>query len=137
MAFSSEFFNFKDSNLVFWIVLSILHPLTEKSPKVSFLFSKYSTSLNVPKKTSLFNSQKNKVKIFLRSRNLFCSKVQVSLVVLSLYSCSNDAVLCKKSEVFEVLYFRRRTCNGGVQFGFKDGGRVIVPVFIRVHWLDH
>ena len=32
----------------------------------------------------------------------------------------------QKSEFFEELYFRRRVCNGGLQFGFKHGGRVIV-----------
>jgi hypothetical protein len=29
------------------------------------------------------------------------------------------------------VYFRRRTSNGGLQFGFKDGGRVIVPVLLE------
>ena len=40
----------------------------------------------------------------------------------------------QKSEFFEEVYFRRRVCNGGVQFGFKHGGRVIVPGLFRVHW---
>jgi hypothetical protein len=29
------------------------------------------------------------------------------------------------------VYFRRRTSNGGLQFSFKDGGRVIVPVLLE------
>jgi hypothetical protein len=29
------------------------------------------------------------------------------------------------------VYFRRRTSNGGLQFGFKDGGQVIVPVLLE------
>jgi hypothetical protein len=29
------------------------------------------------------------------------------------------------------VYFGRRTSNGGLQFGFKDGGRVIVPVLLE------
>ena len=37
----------------------------------------------------------------------------------------------QKSEFFEEVYFRRRTCNGNLQFGFKHGGRVIVPVFLE------
>ena len=37
----------------------------------------------------------------------------------------------QKSEFFEEVYFRCRVCNGGVQFGFKHGGRVIVPVFLE------
>ena len=37
----------------------------------------------------------------------------------------------QKSEFFEEVYFRRRVCNGGLQFGFKHGGRVIVPVFLE------
>jgi hypothetical protein len=32
----------------------------------------------------------------------------------------------QKSEFFEEVYFRRR-----LQFGFKDGGRVIVPVLLE------
>ena len=27
--------------------------------------------------------------------------------------------------------------NGGLQFGFKDGGQVFVPGIFRVHWSKH
>jgi hypothetical protein len=42
----------------------------------------------------------------------------------------------QKSEFFEEVYFRRRTSNGGLQFGFKDGGRVIVPVLLEFTGLN-
>ena len=42
----------------------------------------------------------------------------------------------QKSEFFEEVYFRHRTCNGGLQFGFKHGGRVIDPVFFEFTGID-
>jgi hypothetical protein len=67
--FLSKGFNFKDSNLVPWMVLSILHPLTAKTSWVTVSYSKYYTSLNV------------------HSGNMFCIKFQVLLKVFSFFPC--------------------------------------------------
>jgi hypothetical protein len=78
--FLSKGFNFKDSNLV-----CILHPLTAKTSWVTAWYSKYYTSLNVPKKISHFDSWKNNFKTALRSGNmLICIKFPVLLKVFSL-----------------------------------------------------
>jgi hypothetical protein len=91
-SFLSKVFNFKDSNLVSWIVLSISHPLTAKTSWVTAWYSKYYTSLNVPKKTSHFDSWKNNFKTGLRSGNMFCIKFQVLLKVFSFFPCWNTAI---------------------------------------------
>jgi hypothetical protein len=85
--FLSTGFNLKDSNLVSWIVLSILHPLTAKTSWVTAWYSKYYTSLNVPKKTSHFDSWKKNFITALRSGNIFCIKFQVLLKVFSFFPC--------------------------------------------------
>jgi hypothetical protein len=85
--FLSTGFNLKDSNLVSWIVLSILHPLTAKTSWVTAWYSKYYTSLNVPKKTSHFDSWKKNFITALRSGNMFCIKFQVLLKVFSFFPC--------------------------------------------------
>ena len=50
---------------------------------------------------------------------------------VELFIFSPAQLASQKSEFFEEVYFRRRVCNGGLQFGFKHGGRVIVPVFLE------
>jgi hypothetical protein len=61
--FLSKGFNFKDSNLVSWIVLSILHPLTAKTSWVTAWYSKYYASLNVPKKLRTLTLEKITLKL--------------------------------------------------------------------------
>jgi hypothetical protein len=86
-SFLSKVFNFKDSNLVSWIVLSILHPLTAKTSWVTAWYSKYYTSLNLPKKTLHFDSWKKNFITPLRSGNMFRIKFQVLLKVFSFFPC--------------------------------------------------
>ena len=47
--FSSQDFNFKDSILVFWIVLTVLHLVTEKIEGYQFFTLENDESFNVPK----------------------------------------------------------------------------------------
>ena len=69
--FSSQDFNFKDSILVFWIVLTLEND----------------ESFNVPKQTTrqttLFNWKIYCFKTFQHFQNVSCAKVQVSLSILS------------------------------------------------------
>ena len=81
----------KIPNLIFWIVLSGLHTLRAKTLGVTAWYSKYYTSLNVPKKTSHFDSWKINFKTGLRSGNMFCIKFQVLLKVFSSFPCWNTA----------------------------------------------
>ena len=50
---------------------------------------------------------------------------------VELFNFSPAKLASQKSEFFEEVYFRCRTHNGGLQFGFKHGGRVIVPVSLE------
>ena len=85
--FSSQDFNFKDSILVFWIVLTVLHLVTAKIEGYQFFTLENDESFNVPKQTTkqttLFNSKMYCFKTFQHFQNLSCAKVQVSLFILS------------------------------------------------------
>jgi hypothetical protein len=84
--FLSKGFNFKDSNLVPWMVLSILHPLTAKTSWVTVSYSKYYTSLNV------------------HSGNMFCIKFQVLaffLVEIQLFSAQKQ--MSFRRRIFDAL----------------------------------
>jgi hypothetical protein len=78
--FLSKGFNFKDSNLVFWIVLTILHPLTAKTSCVTAWYSTDITQIwTCRKKRRTLTAEKNNFKTALRSGNMFCIKFQVFL----------------------------------------------------------
>ena len=89
-----------------------------------FVCEKMALKLNVPKQ-SLFFSQCWQ-KHFLthpRSRNLFVLQFRYSSMFSTFnISCSYCAVLYPKRHAEKVVYFRCLTYNGGLQFGFKDGG---------------
>ena len=88
--FLSQDFNFKDSILVFWIVLTVLHLVTEKIEGYQFFTLENDESFNVPKQTTkqttLFNSRIYCFKTCQLFQNLSCAKVQVSLFILSFWS---------------------------------------------------
>ena len=85
--FSSQDFNFKDSILVFWIVLTVLHFVTAKIVGYHFFTLENDESFNVPKQTTrqttLFNWKIYCFKTFQHFQNVSCAKVQVSLSILS------------------------------------------------------
>ena len=77
---------FKDSILVFWIVLTVLHLVTEKIEGYQFFTLENDESFNVPKQTTkqttLFNSRIYCFKTFQHFQNVSCAKVQVSQFIL-------------------------------------------------------
>ena len=83
-------FNFKDSILVFWIVLTVLHFVTAKIEGYHFFTLENDESFNVPKQTTrqttLFNWKIYCFKTFQHFQNVSCAKVQVSLFILSFWS---------------------------------------------------
>ena len=87
--------------------------------EVSVSYYKYCTSLNVPNKTSTFNSSKKMLKCFF-------IKEQVRLKLFKLCFCLIVTLKYEKTSGGNGVYFRGLTCIGGLQIGVKDGGRVIV-----------
>jgi hypothetical protein len=70
-----------------------------------------------------------------RSGNMFCIKFQVLFKVFSFFPCWNTAIYssnrCLLGGVFCTPYL-----HGGLQFRFKDGGQVIVPILLEFTGYD-
>ena len=67
------------------------------------------------------------LKVDLYPRKCFFIKEQVRLKLFKVCFCLIVTLKNEKTSGGNGVYFRGLTCNGGLQFGFKDGGRVIVP----------
>ena len=83
--FSSQDFNFKDSILVFWIVLTVLHFVTAKIEGYHFFTLENDESFNVPKQTTRQTSLRSSIEKYIALKHFNTSKTY--LVLKSRYRC--------------------------------------------------
>jgi hypothetical protein len=132
--FLSKGFNFKDS----WIVLSILRPLTAKTSWVTVPYSKYYTSLNVPKKTLHFDCWKNYFKLFYVLETCFVLNFKYCWKFLAFLLVDIQLFSAQKQMSFRRRIFEALRIMAAIMSCFKDGGQVIVIVlleFTGLNWI--
>ena len=78
-------------------------------------------------KTLYISSTFPKLVLFCNSGSLLCFPPSILLIL---------CFLSPQRHVEKVVYFSLHTLSGGLQFGFKHGGEVFLPVYIEFTGVD-